>query len=223
MTSRQLTRRRRPKMRRRRPAATPINKAASGGKAKTRLSTQLGDLVTSWQKGALFLLLALSSLISPLSSLKAQCTCPPDSSWQSQYDRANVILLGTCIDITPNTHKGGLNVVFNVDSSWKRAIEPTTTVHTNSPTQCGYPFQRGHRYLVFANKLHQTIATSICEPNQPADQATQALQKLGPGQAPGRTELASRMNLTLIGLGVLGMLFLAFVVLRKKVMKPKGR
>lgn len=152
----------------------------------------------------------------------SDCNCDSTATWDSHLASANVVFLGTCMDVLPNALKGGLNIVFQVDSSWKRAIEQVTTVHTKSPNQCGYPFLKGERYIVFANKRHQTTETSICQPNQAyADNGLLTVRRLGAGFAPGRAGLASKMNLLLLGLGVLGLAFLGFVVLRKKIGRAK--
>jgi hypothetical protein len=148
------------------------------------------------------------------------CGCDSTASWQDAYDKANVVFVGTCMDVLPNAIKGGLNVLFQIDSSWKRAIEPVTTVHTTSANQCGYPFKAGERYIVFANKRHQTTQTTNCEPNQLYDDnGMLTIRRLGPGFATGRGGLATSMNWMLVGLAGAGMAFLAFVVLRKKVAK----
>jgi hypothetical protein len=151
------------------------------------------------------------------------CGCDSIPNWEAAYQKANVIFLGTCIDITPNTHKGGLNIVIQVDSSWKRTIEPVTTVHTKSTNQCGFPFTKGKRYLVFANKRHQTTETSECEPNEVIDDRPSAtLRNLGPGFGPGRTEgMAVKLDWMLAGLVAAGLLFLMFVVLRKRLKPAK--
>ena len=154
--------------------------------------------------------------------MASNCGCDATATWDDAFAKANVIWLGTCMDVTPNPIKGGLNVIFQVDSSWKRAIEHIATVHTNSPNQCGYPFVAGERYIVFANKRHQTVMTSECEPNQLyADNGELTVRRLGIGFSPGRPDLESNMNLLLVALGLSGLLFLAFVVLRKKIMQPK--
>ncbi|MFM2375503.1 MAG: hypothetical protein RLZZ165_600 [Bacteroidota bacterium] len=162
-------------------------------------------------------------LYSLASAQPNPCRCDSAATFESVLERANIAFLGTCIDITPNTNKGGLNVVFKVDSSWKRAIEPMATVHTNSPNQCGYPFRRGLRYIVIANKHHQTIETSECEFNQEWEEnGVLTIQRLGKGFSPGRKGLAGKMNIMLIAMGAASLLFLAFVVLRKRMRKPKS-
>ncbi len=168
-------------------------------------------------------LLAVMLLTSNAFAQTNQCHCDSTATWDAAFEKANIIFLGTCMDITPNTIKGGLNVVFQVDSSWKRATEHVTTVHTNSPNQCGYPFKRNARYIVFANKRHQTVETSECEPNQAyEDNGILTLRRLGAGFTPGREDKANGMILLMLALGVSGLLFLGFVVLRKKFRKPKA-
>ena len=153
-----------------------------------------------------------------------QCGCDPETSFEAQFEAAEVILLGRCLRVSTNPIKGGLNVVFEVDSSWKRGIEHTATVHTNSMGQCGVGFEVGERYLVFAYKRHQTIETSICEWNFEAESmdAEKTMTLLGVGHAPGRPEMAWNMSVLILGLGIGGLLVMAFVVLRKKVFKPKA-
>jgi hypothetical protein len=163
-------------------------------------------------------LLALICGLGLQANAASNCGCDSTATWQDAYDKANVVFVGTCMDVIPNAIKGGLNILFQIDSSWKRAIEPVTTVHTNSPNQCGYPFKAGERYIVFANKRHQTTQTTECEPNQLYDDnGILILRRLGKGFTPGRAGLASNMNWLLVGLAAAGMAFLAFVVLRKKI------
>lgn len=159
---------------------------------------------------------------SILSAQNDNCGCDSTQTWDQSEEKANVIFLGTCMDVTPNALKGGLNILFQVDSSWKRDIELVTTVHTNSPNQCGYPFLKGKRYIVFANKQHQTEKTSQCEPNQLYDDnGILTLRRLGQGFPPGRPGGGTNLILLMSALGIAGLLFLAFVVLRKKIGKAK--
>jgi hypothetical protein len=159
-------------------------------------------------------------LLMLLPAWALACNCPPG---ESAAARANLIFVGRCVDVSPNPIKGDLNVVFQVDSSWKRQVESFATVHTPT-TDCHYAFTKGKRYLVYTNKAHQTFKTSICEPNLLLDDAQVVqLPELGKAYLPGRPEFAQRMNLILIGLGVGGLLLVAVVVLRKRVFRPKGQ
>lgn len=155
----------------------------------------------------------------------SQCGCDSATTFEQQYEAANVVVLGTCLRVNSNPIKGGLNVVFGVDSSWKRGIELTATVHTNSVGQCGVDFRPGERYLVFAHKKHQTIETSVCEYNFPAEgiDAEKLMKVLGKGFSPGRPEMARRMSMLVLFLGIGGLLFVAFVIFRKKIFKGKSQ
>lgn len=157
-------------------------------------------------------------LFSLTAHAQSNCNCGPEMDFQQQVEQANVIVLGKVLKVTTNPIKGGLNIVFDVDSSWNRRIEHTATFHTNSAGQCGYRFEEGKQYLVFGKKRHQTIGTSICEPNLLYSEGGEGVvRRLGQGYAPGRPEMALKMNWILLALGLGGILLVAFVVLRKKI------
>jgi hypothetical protein len=147
------------------------------------------------------------------------CDCAPI---EGAAARADLIFVGRCIEVSSNPIKGDLNVVFQVDSSWKRSVEAFSTVHTPT-TDCHYAFTKGRRYLIYANKFHQTLKTSICEPNTVLlDGEDPRLEGLGKAFAPGRPDFARKMNLILIGLGLGGLVFIGLVVMRKRIFKPRG-
>ena len=167
-------------------------------------------------------LLLLLPLLFLAPNLKAtnKCGCDGAASFEDAYKKADIVFVGICMDVVTNPIKGGLNILFQVDSSWKRGIEKIATVHSNSPNQCGYDFHRNERYVVFANRHHQSILTSNCEPNQLFEDGGQAtIVRLGPAILPGRPGKALNLILILGGLTFAGMLFLVFVVLRKKIKK----
>lgn len=165
-----------------------------------------------------FLLVFLASF----SLAQYDCDCDASRTWQDDFEKANVVILATCVGQTSNAIKGGMNIVFQVDSSWKRKIEPVATIHTEASNQCGFPFKTGQTYLVFGNKRHQTIATTVCEHNQLASEVTpETWQNLGQGFGPGRPELGRQMNLILVIMGVASVLFVGLIVLRKRIFKKK--
>lgn len=167
------------------------------------------------------LILLLGSMVTP--SAKA-CNCDSTMTFADHVAAADVIILGTVINIASNPIKGGRNVYVQVDSSWKRGIEISAVVHSEMTNQCGVDFVKGEKYLIFATKRHQTIYTSVCEPNQLyAEGGELSMKVLGKGFTPGRPELEFQMNLLLIGLGLGGLLFMAVIVLRKKIFPGKAR
>lgn len=167
------------------------------------------------------LIVLLLGIFAGFHSLKA-CDCDPNKTIEQHVKEASVVILGTCVNITTNPIKGGLNVSFNVDSSWNRAIEGVTTFNTNSDNQCGFRFELDKQYVVFGKKKHQSTRTSKCEPNVLyAEGGAEIVAQLGKGFSPGRPELAFKMTLIMLGLGVGALLFIAFVVLRKRIFPPK--
>jgi hypothetical protein len=175
-------------------------------------------------RSILFLCMLLFS--ATFASAQYDCGCDPSRTWQDDYEKANVVVLATCMGQSSNPIKGGMNIVFQVDSSWKRKIEPVATIHTEASNQCGFPFKTGEKYLVWGNKRHQTISTTACEHNLLASEVEPEIwQKLGPGYGAGRPELGRQMNLLLVAMGAGCVLFVGFIVLRKRIFgkrKPKN-
>ncbi|MEM0999475.1 MAG: hypothetical protein AAGN35_20625 [Bacteroidota bacterium] len=167
-----------------------------------------------------FLLVLL--LFPRISSAQPDCGCPTDN-WEPAVEAANVIFVGTCIGVVTNPIKGGLNIVFQVDSSWKRTIEPNATIHTEATINCGFPFKKGRRYLVFGNKRHQTIESTRCEPNLAVDEPEfgQRMAQLGNGFIPGERPIGKQMNLLILILGILSVVTVGFIVLRKSIFRKR--
>jgi hypothetical protein len=144
------------------------------------------------------------------------CECA-DLPLDSIYARANVVFVGTCMDVSTNPIKGDMNVVFQVDSSWKRQMEHVATIHTPN-TSCRFDFKPGKKYFVVGFKRHQTVHTDNCSSTALLPAVLPAeLKKLGQSFRPGTPALAKQMNWLLIGLGAAGLLFVAVVVLRKRI------
>ena len=161
-----------------------------------------------------FLALLLPGLAKP-------CDC---GNWplDSTVAHANVVFVGTCLNISPNPIKGDYNIVFQVDSSWKRGIEHMATIHTPN-TSCNAQFEKGKRYLVYAMKKRQTIHTGACDHLTEFDGTLPPQVKaLGGAFLPGRPAFARSMVVLMLGLGLGGLALVAFVVLRKRIFKRKS-
>jgi hypothetical protein len=149
-------------------------------------------------------------------AIAADCGCSQPTPFEQAYAEANIVLSGKVIGVQTNPNKVGLLVTFQVDSSWKRPIEPFATVYTEYETGCGYPFRQGSKYLVFVNKGHSSLFTSICEPNSPDYAAHDLRLKLGKGLAPSHTPGTENLHWILTAAVMGGILFLAFVVLFRR-------
>jgi hypothetical protein len=71
-------------------------------------------------------------------------------------------------------------VVFHVSKAWRAVLGPTLVVATDW-SDCGYPFQPGREYLVFADAAGDAPpSTSIGLRTTPLEQAESLLKLLGP-------------------------------------------
>jgi hypothetical protein len=74
------------------------------------------------------------------------------------------------------------SVVLSVSRAWRGVSGPTFTVGTDW-SDCGYPFQPGREYLVFAQRVDAPLpSTSICLRTTPLEQAATLLKLLGPAR-----------------------------------------
>lgn len=144
------------------------------------------------------------------------CGCSQPAPFEQAFAEANIVFSGKVAGIQTNPNKVGLLVTFQVDSSWKRTIEPFATVYTEYETGCGYPFRMGSKYVVFVNKGHSSLFTGICEPNAIDYEAQDLRRRLGKGLAPSHTPGTENLPLILTAAVLGGIVFLAFVVLFRK-------
>jgi len=119
-----------------------------------------------------------SLLLGPLAALAIlagapgarACTCAL-SDFYTAYDRSTAILLGEVTDITlpppvyPVATTDLATVTLRVETVWKDAPAASTAqlVTALSGASCGFPFQQGKRYLVFAFRLPTgELMASLC-------------------------------------------------------------
>ena len=82
-----------------------------------------------------------------------------------------------------------MKVTFRVSEAWKGAGVETVSVQTAvSDASCGYPFDEGEGYLVFASKgifyERGELEVGLCGSTKPLPEARAELAALGPGTAP---------------------------------------
>lgn len=167
----------------------------------------------------LFLFLLLTFQIS-FAGHRDGCEC----EWievEDQVKASNVVFSGRVIDISTNWISGGSKITFAVDSSWVRKIPKYFTVNTGSESECGYLFQKSQPYLVYVVKEF-SYKTNQCVRTQKLVEADKDLKVLGAGIAPGPVPGTDRFFIIMTVGVVLSMLFVLFVVLRKRIFK-RGR
>ncbi len=80
-----------------------------------------------------------------------------------------------------------MTVTFRVSEAWKGAERETLDVETAiTEASCGYPFDEGESYLVYASKGTNSggLEVALCGSTKPLSEADTDLAALGPCAAP---------------------------------------
>ena len=93
--------------------------------------------------------LILAELIAIEDRPAYGCSCAPPESVLVERDRATAVFTGTVRQMTPIY--GGYEVEFSVFDQWKGDVTNTIRIKTTGQgASCGYAFQAGETYLVYA-------------------------------------------------------------------------
>lgn len=169
-------------------------------------------------KKTLFVLLGIG-LLSGLQAQDCPCDAPPEPVAASAA--ADIIFVGKVIRVNTNWMSGGMKFTFEVEQYWKHRVDQYFVVNSGwEERECGYLFESGKRYLVFAKKKF-SAKTDRCAGNLLLEEATPIPAVLGPGNPPSSSPALPGMYLTLAVTGLLSVLFVAFVVLRKRLFHKK--
>ena len=82
--------------------------------------------------------------------------------------------------ILPEPHSwGSVKVTLNVSERFRGNAGDTLVIRTDIGTDaCGYPFEVGHEYLVFANEFQGNQTVTTCSATRPAKMAVATIQQL---------------------------------------------
>lgn len=167
------------------------------------------------------------------------CSCAPPDSPEVALEQATAVFAGRVIEVRPPPQRAMMSsadptfIVFEVSQAWKGTDQTPFVVSTASDSAtCGYNFQVGQEYIVYARPFSitkQPLDASLCSRTAPLDQAQDDLDALGPGTqpiavaeptavptpvpSPEPTPPAPPSPLLLIGLGGGALLFLGLIVL----------
>lgn len=113
-----------------------------------------------------------------LSDMALACSCAPPPPPAQARDAADSVFSGTVVSVTPG--KNGLDVEIQVDRSWKKARCGTVVVQTPSDSaMCGYGFEVGKSYLVYADMQKGKLSTNLCSRTRTIEEAGEDLAALG--------------------------------------------
>ncbi|TMR96577.1 hypothetical protein [Nonomuraea basaltis] len=155
-------------------------------------------------------LLALLSLVACVlgstSTAAYACSCAIRTPAQA-VEHADAVFTGTVAEGTAIGPRSPDVYTFRVDNVYKGAPTAEFTLATDADTaSCGYPFERGGRYLVFAasdeSELSEpvpgvSLTSSLCSGNVPIDPGTGPLRP-GGKRSTGLENLVGPMDAELI-------------------------
>lgn len=111
------------------------------------------------------------------------CSCAP-LSFEDQRAEAAAIFEGRVEQIVSD-EDGTLSVAFHVTQAWRGVAQERIEVSTaSSGAACGFTFEVGQHYLVYATSPESTLRVSLCSRTARMDDAGEDRQLLGSGTIP---------------------------------------
>lgn len=156
-------------------------------------------LVSSTWLPAMAVALVCVVFLAPDPASACSCGVPagvsPQEIVRQELSRSDAVFTGEVIYIdrprlVPSS-VDPMEVTLRVFETWKGAARETLALRTAvSDASCGYPFDRGGRYLVFASegtthgeKEEKELEVGLCGSTEPLSEAGPALGALGPDVA----------------------------------------
>jgi hypothetical protein len=95
------------------------------------------------------------------------------------YKNSTVVFYGKVISISKNTENYYVTVKFKVEKSWKNQSKDELTIQTGQGGgDCGFPFEAGREYLVYAYGNNTVLETNICQRTSYSDADSTYLNKI---------------------------------------------
>jgi hypothetical protein len=130
------------------------------------------------------------------------CSCLQPGTPIAELNRSDAVFAGTVVAIDgpsglptlttsfpfiafQNSSADPVSVTFDVSDVWKGpAYRQISLVTPRDSASCGYSFQIGETYLVYATNQGAELTTNLCSRTNSISQAQSDLAALGPGTAP---------------------------------------
>lgn len=127
-------------------------------------------------------ILALALILGlAMSNAALACSCAPLGPPEKARDAADAVFSGKVLAVRPGT--SGLEVDIRVEGTWKGVPCETVVVRTASDSaMCGYSFEEGKSYLIYAHRQQDALSTNLCTRTRPIDEAGEDLAALGDPQ-----------------------------------------
>jgi hypothetical protein len=155
-----------------------------------------------WRRWLLVLVISSAIVVGLRPCPVFACSCVPPGTPAQELNRSSTVFAGVVIGIDEPPARPAfttsfpfltflvssgdpVRVTFDVSAVWKgpayRQLAVTTPRWSAS---CGYPFQRGVTYLVYASDQDGELTTYLCSRTNSLALAQADLADLGPGAAP---------------------------------------
>jgi hypothetical protein len=125
--------------------------------------------------------LALLAQLAPSRAAACSCMAPPPPAESAQNSTAVFEGRVTRIDDPQGEPKVHFQVVRSFKGPSSEAIEVRTA---NSSAACGYGFEEGKSYLVYASEESGALHTGLCSRTRLASEASEDITALGLGVTP---------------------------------------
>ncbi len=125
--------------------------------------------------------LLVFSLVALLPDYAYACSCAefmgsPQELAKRELEESRAVFSGEAQDTTKYT-EGPQTVTFRTIEVWKGPHRDTLEVHTGG--MCGYLFEEGREYLVYADYYEdQGLTVDVCGHNKPLSEASEEVQAL---------------------------------------------
>jgi hypothetical protein len=139
----------------------------------------------------ILVVVGMAGLLVLVEDRAQACTCDlPEANLtlKEQVNRARkesrAVFIGEVIEVIRKPENYFVTVKFRVENSWKGRVAKEITLSTGQGGgDCGYKFEVGGRYLVYAYGSDETsLATNICQRTGPAGAVTEEIKLLGKGK-----------------------------------------
>lgn len=118
------------------------------------------------------------------------CSCLPPGPPRDALASSDAVFAGRVVKLSAPlgdvvSSVDPVSVTFEVSRSWKGAQAQTVVVKTaSSSASCGFNFEQGREYLVYAGTADGELQAGLCSRTQALATAAEDLAALGAGQAP---------------------------------------
>ena len=130
------------------------------------------------------------------------CSCVPPGTPATELARATAVFTGTVVEVKKPARLisslDQIEVTFQVGKVWKGPLDKTLVASTAvSGASCGFRFQEGHDYIVYAWGEESDLRVGLCSRTGALSYAAEDLKQLGEGRAPSSDDSNSEAEPTL--------------------------